>query len=303
MSTPKETVAASNEAALDLVKAVQEQILDATKSTSRRSRTRLRRSSAGPLPSRPTRRPEGPHRGDLQVPSRSCSRRTRRSPCRSRRRGEHGARRQGQGEEVSVPAGLRPLVSESLWGVEAAALAMSPVWHGIGVPRGHGLGVLVIPGLLAGDTSVASLMNWLAGRCGYHYAESGFTLNVDCPRRAHRALEHRLEALVESTGRPAVVVGHSRGGLMAKLLAVLRPDLVTGIVTLGTPHTDPFAVHPALSGSSRRSLAWGRWACPGSTARRACPAVPAGRRWRTTSGGRWSRRSRSRPCTPAATAS
>jgi hypothetical protein len=32
MSTPKETVAASNEAALDLVKAVQEQILDATRS-------------------------------------------------------------------------------------------------------------------------------------------------------------------------------------------------------------------------------------------------------------------------------
>jgi pimeloyl-ACP methyl ester carboxylesterase len=146
---------------------------------------------------------------------------------------------------VSAPTGLRPLLAESLWAAEAVALAVSPVWRGAGVPRGDDLGVLVIPGLLAGDSSVASLENWLA-RCGYRHARAGVGLNVDCPRSAHRALERRLESLVAATGRPAAVVGHSRGGLMAKLLAVLRPDLVAGVVTLGTPLLDAFAVHPAL---------------------------------------------------------
>jgi hypothetical protein len=33
---------------------------------------------------------------------------------------------------------------------------------------------------------------------------------------------------------------------MGKLLAVRRPDLVAGVVTLGTPHVRPFAIHPAV---------------------------------------------------------
>lgn len=146
---------------------------------------------------------------------------------------------------MPAPTGLRPLLAEGLWGVEAGALSVSPVWWGSGVPGGNGLGVLLIPGLMAGDSSVAALEDWLR-RCDYRPTRSGIALNVDCLRKAHRALERRLEAVVAATGRPAVVIGHSRGGLMGRLLAVLRPDLVAGLVTLGTPHVNPFAVHPAL---------------------------------------------------------
>lgn len=144
----------------------------------------------------------------------------------------------------TAPTGLRPLLQESLWGVEAAALAVSPVWRGVGVQRGHGMAVLVIPGLLPGDASVRALSSWL-GRCGYRYAASGIRVDADCLRKTNERLERRLEEVVTATGRPAVVIGQSRGGLTAKLLAVLRPDLVAGIVTLGTPLTDPLAIHPA----------------------------------------------------------
>jgi pimeloyl-ACP methyl ester carboxylesterase len=177
---------------------------------------------------------------------------------------------------MAAPTGLRPLLAEGLWRGEAAALGVSPVWRGAGVPPGRGLGVLLIPGLMAGDAAVASMENWL-GRCGYRPARSGFALNVDCPRKAHRALERRLQALVASTGRRAVVVGHSRGGLMGKLLAALRPELVAGIVTLGTPHVRPFAVHPAVKRQVDSLAALGSLGIPGMIGA-AC--LPGGSCWK-----------------------
>jgi pimeloyl-ACP methyl ester carboxylesterase len=45
------------------------------------------------------------------------------------------------------------------------------------------------------------------------------------------------------------VVGHSLGGLLARGLAVRRPDLVAGIVTLGSPVLALGAHHAALTRS------------------------------------------------------
>ena len=57
----------------------------------------------------------------------------------------------------------------------------------------------------------------------------------------------RLERAVDETGRRAAIVGWSRGGLFARALAVRRPDLVAGIITLGSPLLNPLSyVHPAL---------------------------------------------------------
>jgi pimeloyl-ACP methyl ester carboxylesterase len=42
------------------------------------------------------------------------------------------------------------------------------------------------------------------------------------------------------------VVGHSLGGLIARGLAARRPDLVDGIITLGSPILAPGATHPLL---------------------------------------------------------
>jgi pimeloyl-ACP methyl ester carboxylesterase len=45
----------------------------------------------------------------------------------------------------------------------------------------------------------------------------------------------RLEALVVETGTPVAIVGWSLGGVLARELARLRPDLVRRVVTLGSP--------------------------------------------------------------------
>jgi pimeloyl-ACP methyl ester carboxylesterase len=70
--------------------------------------------------------------------------------------------------------------------------------------------------------------------------------NVGCTREASEALERRLEAIALKRGRKVTIVGHSLGGLMARGIAGRRPDLVDGIVTLGSPILAPGAAHPIL---------------------------------------------------------
>jgi triacylglycerol lipase len=45
------------------------------------------------------------------------------------------------------------------------------------------------------------------------------------------------------------IVGHSLGGMLARGLAVRRPDLISGVVTLGSPMLAPGAHHASLARS------------------------------------------------------
>jgi pimeloyl-ACP methyl ester carboxylesterase len=115
---------------------------------------------------------------------------------------------------------------------------------------------MLIPGFLTGDAQMSTLAGWLR-RCGHRTHTSGIRLNVDCSAAAIGRLEQRLETWVEQEGQPAAVIGQSRGGLFARVLGVRRPDLVRAVVTLGSPHTNPFAVHPLvwLQGAAIAGLA------------------------------------------------
>jgi triacylglycerol lipase len=145
-----------------------------------------------------------------------------------------------------IPGGARPpLWREARIGLEAAGLLRDPVFRGEGVGDGRGLPVLLIPGFLAGDGSLALMAAWLR-RCGYRPSRARMIANVDCSGAALARLEPRLERLVEAHGRRAAIVGQSRGGSLAKVLARRRPDLVCGLVTLGSPELRPLAVHPLV---------------------------------------------------------
>jgi triacylglycerol lipase len=130
-------------------------------------------------------------------------------------------------------------------GLEAAALMRDPVYWGEGVEYGRDQPVFLIPGLLAGDSTLAVLTYWLR-RSGHRTSKAGMRLNVGCSGSGVECLEQRLERLVDKTGEPALVIGQSRGGCFAKVLACRRPDLVSGIVTLGAPTLGSLAVHPLV---------------------------------------------------------
>jgi len=57
--------------------------------------------------------------------------------------------------------------------------------------------------------------------------------NVDCGEASVEKLGQELV----STGDPAVLVGHSRGGQLARVLAVRHPGAVDRLVTVATPWT------------------------------------------------------------------
>ena len=138
-----------------------------------------------------------------------------------------------------------PLWREARFGLEAAALLRDPILRGEGLHDARGRPALLIPGFMAGDGSLALMSDWLR-RAGYRPTRAGMRANVGCSGTALERLQKRLERVVAEQGQRAVVIGQSRGGGMAKVLAVQRPDLVCGLVTLGSPHVDPLAVHPLV---------------------------------------------------------
>ena len=134
---------------------------------------------------------------------------------------------------------------ESRFGLEAAALRRSPVFDGLGVPPGERRPVLLIPGFMAGDLSLGTMSSWLR-RAGYCTHRAGMRANFACSEEACRRLEERLEHMAERHDERVIVIGQSRGGMFAKALAARRPELVEGIVTLGSPIMSQLSVHPLV---------------------------------------------------------
>jgi len=134
----------------------------------------------------------------------------------------------------------RPL-RESLSMAELARLFADPIFRGEGVPHGHGTPVLLIPGFLAGDSSLAVLREWL-GRVGYDARSAGMVSNIDCSNRALDRLDYRLAQLHAESGAKVALVGHSRGGHLAKALAHRQPDRVACVVSMGAGLDTPFDI-------------------------------------------------------------
>lgn len=133
---------------------------------------------------------------------------------------------------------------------EYVALIRDPVFRGEGVPPGRGRAVLLIPGFLAGDWSLGTMRGWLR-RCGYNPELPGFRLNVDYSEILLESLGRTLKAARRTSGKKVAIVGHSRGGILAKVLADRHPELVSRVVTLGSPLGDPFEVHPVTMAGVR----------------------------------------------------
>jgi pimeloyl-ACP methyl ester carboxylesterase len=69
--------------------------------------------------------------------------------------------------------------------------------------------------------------------------------------------------VAERRGGRVHLVGHSLGGMLARSLAVRRPDLVAGIVTLASPVLAPGAHHLSLCASLDMLVRLSRAGVPG----------------------------------------
>ena len=143
-------------------------------------------------------------------------------------------------------SGARPAI-----GLEAARLLRSPVWRGVGVPAGDGRPVLLIPGFLAGDGTLATMTKWLRAN-GYWTRRAGIRANVGCSQEACERIEERLEALADRTGQPVAIVGQSRGGVLARVVAAPAARPGVGDHHARRPHGRDAARAPAGAAPGRR---------------------------------------------------
>ncbi len=119
-------------------------------------------------------------------------------------------------------------------GAEAASLLASPTWRGRGVECGDGQPVMLVPGFLAGDESLWMMSRWLR-RIGYRTHGSGIRSNIGCSEQAIVDLEQRVVELSDRYGQPVTIIGHSRGGMFGRVLAVRNPDRVDRVIAMGSP--------------------------------------------------------------------
>ena len=106
------------------------------------------------------------------------------------------------------------------------------------LPRGDGHPVLVLPGFLASDTSTAPLRRLLAD-LGYEVEGWGeLGRNVRLTNARVQGMVECLERLHHRTGRKVSLIGWSLGGLLARELAKLRPEIVRQVISLGSPLSD-----------------------------------------------------------------
>ena len=144
----------------------------------------------------------------------------------------------------------RPIIwGEVLWGLDWLSLRLSPVYVGLGVPRGDGGPVVLVPGFLTTDVYLAELYFWLR-RIGYRPFTSGIGINADCIHVLTKRLEKTVVAAYNETGRPVRIIGHSLGGFLARRVAVQRPEIVCQLISLGAP-IKSLEAHPAIMAAAR----------------------------------------------------
>ena len=122
------------------------------------------------------------------------------------------------------------------------ALQTDPVFQGQGVPHGSGQ-VLLIPGLFANDLYMHTANIWLR-RLGYSPIASDILWNVGCPKKLLATLKSVVERKINKQ-ESFSIIGHSRGGLLAKALSSHCEDQVTNLFVVGSPLGGMLAAGPA----------------------------------------------------------
>ncbi|MGK5111273.1 MULTISPECIES: esterase/lipase family protein [unclassified Geodermatophilus] len=102
------------------------------------------------------------------------------------------------------------------------------------LPQGDGHPVLVLPGLLADDTSTRALRSVLRG-LGYRVHGWRLGRNIGPTAQCVEGMRDRIDDLSDRYGRPVSLVGWSLGGIFARDLARRTPDSVRQVITLGSP--------------------------------------------------------------------
>lgn len=105
------------------------------------------------------------------------------------------------------------------------------------LPKGDGHPVLVLPGFMASDYSTRPLRR-LLDDLGYQSFGWELGRNVRFNEKREADMIARLQHIHEITGEKVSIVGWSLGGVFARELAKMQPDIVRFVISLGSPITN-----------------------------------------------------------------
>ncbi len=140
---------------------------------------------------------------------------------------------------VAPPSLFRALAElpRAAWSVLSLAGARTAMRA---APRGDGRPVLVLPGLFNSDRSNFVMRGFL-DRLGYRAYGWGLGRNfgVRAVGKHAERLIARVEAIHAETGEKVTLIGVSLGGIMARIVAHRRPELVREVITVSSPFAGP----------------------------------------------------------------
>ncbi|WP_246477386.1 alpha/beta fold hydrolase [Actinokineospora xionganensis] len=142
------------------------------------------------------------------------------------------------------------------------SLLRHPVWPATDPDQGNGQGVVLVPGFGVGEYSLALTASWLRAR-GYKPIGARIGFNVGCTTTLVDRIVQRMTEHADATGGPIVLIGQSRGGWLARLATVRRPELVRGLVMLGSPVLDPLGANPSVVKLARSLARLSTYGVPG----------------------------------------
>ena len=126
------------------------------------------------------------------------------------------------------------------------ASTLMPAWPVLRrAPTGDGHPVIVFPGLSASDSSTLPLRHYLS-RLNYNVSGWNQGFNFGARAGVLDTVSRQVKDTFEATRKPVSLIGWSLGGVYAREIAKLLPNMVRSVITLGTP----------FSGSPKSTNAW-----------------------------------------------
>ncbi|WP_258956938.1 esterase/lipase family protein [Rhodococcus globerulus] len=137
-------------------------------------------------------------------------------------------------ELLPGPPSLAMCLTEPPRGLaDIASLVLAAPWL-LRSPRGDGHPILVLPGLLASDTSTMAMRAYLR-LLGYRVHGWNLGINTGPTPQVVDGLPGVLAGLADRYDKPVSVIGWSLGGIYARQLARDLPHAVRQVITLGSP--------------------------------------------------------------------
>ena len=133
---------------------------------------------------------------------------------------------------VGSPSVLSSLLEARIFMEMALLPASLPLL--MAAPQGDGHPVILVPGFMAGESTLAALKLFLQNK-GYDVHNWGLGRNVGFRGKHANALPQKIRYLHHTTGRKVSLVGWSLGGVFSFYGAETTQDCVRSIITLGSP--------------------------------------------------------------------